>query len=116
MHAALGVSQLDYTVWSYLDPARFLAQPPVPDRRRSSLTVFLIALEELPAISALPIEHTLRSLPTYFQHNMFVRTGDPLPRTVDLNTCPGIVDLAGPEDRLQHDYACIRRAEVAGYM
>src|SRR5262249_9173010 len=106
---AQGESQLDWTVMAYLDPAQFLAtyQESRPDRNFCAF-VGLVS----PATGILRRYRdlsTLHRLESFYELKIAVQPGQPIYRTVDDLTYPGIVILMHEsEETIRRDANTIR--------
>lgn len=115
--AALGDSQIDVSLDAYLNPERFFARMAAPSSslRRHASRVELIC-PKTGKLIGLPMLEQVRTLRAFFQLDMHVHPGEDIPRTIDLKTCPGYVDLIHDDPSvIQEDYLRIREWEAASF-
>jgi biotin carboxylase len=113
---AMGESQLDWTVMAYLDPAQFLAtyQESHQDQRFCAF-VGLVSSDE-GTLQGYRDLSALRRLESFYELNIAVQPGQPISRTVDDLTYPGIVVLMHEsEETVRRDANTIRYLDGPGF-
>lgn len=107
-------SFIDAIIDTYLDPTRDAARLPRARRERAATICFLIA-DQAGTLSGIPGAQMIDELPSAQRTRWFVNPGEAIARTVDLGTCPGLIELSHEDPAvIEADIATIRRLERDG--
>jgi biotin carboxylase len=115
MLRALGDSHVSLAVEAATDPAGFGRRHGRRPYQRLARAVQLDLAADRAGILDPGTLAAIRSLPTVCGWVGHVAPGDPVRRTVDLVTSPGMLYLAGPADHVESDIARIRAMETDLY-
>ncbi|MGE7368696.1 ATP-grasp domain-containing protein [Neorhizobium sp. NPDC001467] len=108
-------SFIDAIIDAYLDgPAQ--EQPATVTQRRSASIAFLISGREGRLVSA-PGLVAIQALPSFVRMKWFVAPGERIAKTVDLATCPALIELVHARaEVIEADIAKIREIEASNSM
>jgi hypothetical protein len=114
-HAAGKMSQVCVTVDAYADSAAFAAA--CSYRPAQDQTCYVVSL--ISPTNGVFFGHSrlsdIEQLRSFFAADLWQDDGDPVCRTVDAVTCPGIIALIHTDPKvLMGDYAAVRRWETSG--
>ena len=113
----VGISPVELQLEMYLQPERFRERlrGAWPLVRRKYASVVQLVTPASGKLGALPLLDSVRALPSFFRLNLSVKPGDPLTRTVDLNSSPGDLLLVhDDEEVLMRDFHRLREWEKGG--
>jgi len=106
--AATGSSQLERVLEAYLDGE---IQNQRYDFKQTVVPVFLNSPVS-GILRNVEILDKLRSLPTHLSTHLWLKNGDPVPRTIDVDTTLGVIALAGERHAVFADYLKVRQVEA----
>lgn len=88
-----GVNQIKVTLDGYLAPEQFLARAAQPYELRKRFQRVELISPRAGLLRALPRLEDVRGLRSFHAVRVYVQPGHPIPKTIDLLTIPGFVDL-----------------------
>lgn len=112
---AFGVNSVLLTAEAFLAPDQFAARfaRPAPAMRRRANMVQMLSQQE-GTLRRYGLEE-LASLATFHGVDLYLDSGDPVRRTIDSYSSPGLIFLSGDDnERLLHDYNIVRWMEENG--
>lgn len=111
-----GLSQVKLSLDAYLDPAGFEANAPVRYKLHKHLQRVELVSPRGGTLRALPRLDEVRGLRSFHELKLFTKPGEPIARTTDIMTVPGVVDLIHVDGAvIEEDYATLRGWERDGF-
>ncbi|MGG7518156.1 ATP-grasp domain-containing protein [Allorhizobium undicola] len=108
-------SFIDAIIDAYL-PGETSALSAAIEQKKAASIAFLIS-DRPGTLKSMPGASFLASLPSFVRMKQFVQPGEDIARTIDLATCPALVELAHPDPAvIEADILRIRATEQAGKM
>jgi biotin carboxylase len=115
-HLAAGESQIEWTVDTYLNPDRFLAEHRRPYRLRQHVAMAFLTAPVAGVLRSYPLLDEVRALESFHNVHIGVQPGDPLPKTVDDCSEPLMVGLAHPvAEVVARDLASVNYLDGRGF-
>ena len=97
MDCCVGYNQIDLTIDAYTYPEKLKLLFDKPYITKCFMTGIYLRSSQSGILQRINNLDLIRSLPTYFDHKMYIKIGEPILKTVDLDTIPGFIYLVGTD-------------------
>lgn len=114
---ALGHNMVDMTADAYADPQRWAEKAAAIGKLNKRCWIVVVPSRQEGTIDAMPFTGEIERLPSFFSAAWRVRPGGALRKTVDLNTCVGLVFLMDEDEEvIYRDYQRIMALVPEGFI
>ena len=113
---AVGESQIDWTVRSFLDPAGFRENHRRPRQQQAHAAMAFLTSPVSGTLRGYPKLPLVQGLPSYHNHQTIIEPGEPIPVTISDVTEPMMIGLCHPvRDILERDLATVMYLDGEGF-